>query len=56
MSHLLQLALGLALGEVVHVVVLGRHPHQPLRLDVCAGPVGSRVVVLKVILLQNYLM
>ena len=46
-----QLPLGLALGEVVHVVVLGRHSHQPLRLNVCVCPVGSSVVVLRVNLL-----
>ena len=37
-EDLLELPLGLALGEVVHVVVLGRHPHQPLRLHVSARP------------------
>ena len=37
-QDLLELPLGLALGEVVHVVVLGSHPHQPLGLHVCARP------------------
>ena len=37
-EDLLELSLGLALGEVVHVIVLGRHSHQPLWLHVCARP------------------
>ena len=43
MQNLLELPLGLALGEVVHVIVLGRHPHQPLWLHVCARPEQASV-------------
>ena len=37
-NDLFQLSLGLALREVVHVVVLRRSLDQPLRLDVSHGP------------------
>jgi len=37
-NDLLQLSLGLALREVIHVVVLRCNPDEPLRLDVGAGP------------------